>query len=381
MSVLDGVRVSRAPLMTLAAVGVFWGSIAAMMPDIKQAVGASDAVMGAVLVAPAVGSIIAMALAPLLGRALGGNALPVAGLAIVLAFFLPALAGGVVTLGVALFVAGAAVAFADMTANVRIATLEARRGLHLMNLNHAGFSLAFGLTAFAIAFARKAGADYTAVLPVMALVTLGLVLIGWDRRLPAPPAEDDGDMRTAPPWGPVLFTALVLFAAFIGENATEAWSALHIERTLGGAAGEGSFGPATLGFVMAFGRMMGQLVAQRFGETRLILGSAVLASVGALVIAAAPTQGVVLIGVAVLGLGVATIVPSVNSILGRQVNERARPVAISRAWMAGMIGFFIGPSMMGGLAALWNLRVSFAVVAVILALIVPAILALSRRKG
>jgi hypothetical protein len=46
-----------------------------------------------------------------------------------------------------------------------------------------------------------------------------------------------------------------------------------------------------------------------------------------------------------------------------------------------MIGFFIGPSMMGGLAALWNLRVSFAVVAVILALIVPAILALSRPKG
>lgn len=380
MPVLEGLRISRAPLMTLAAVGVFWGSIAALMPDIKQAVGASDAVMGAVLVLPAIGSIIAMGFAPRLGQMLGGNALPVAGMAIVLSFLLPAMAGGVVALGVALFFAGGAVAFADMTANVRIATIEARRGLHLMNLNHAGFSLAFGITALVIAFARKAGAGYATVLPAMAMVALVLVLIGWDRRLPAP-APDEADSSATPPWTPVLLAALILFASFIGENATEAWSALHIERTLGGEVGAGSFGPATLGFVMAFGRIMGQVLAQRMGEARLILGSAILGSLGAVIIAAAPTQGTVLAGVAVLGLGVASIVPSVNSILGRQVSERARPVAISRAWMAGMIGFFLGPSMMGGLATLWSLRLSFAAVAVILALIVPAILALSRRRG
>ena len=41
-----------------------------------------------------------------------------------------------------------------------------------------------------------------------------------------------------PPWGAVALTGIILMASFIGENATEAWLALHIERTLGAAPGE-----------------------------------------------------------------------------------------------------------------------------------------------
>lgn len=379
MSVIEAARASRAPMMTLAAVGVFWGSIAGLMPDIKAGVGASDAEMGGVLIMPAIASIIAMGMAPRLGRALGGRVLPLAGLFIVAAFFLPALAGSVTGLGAALFVAGGAVAFADMTANVRIAQLEAQRGLHLMNLNHAVFSLSFGLTAFAIAFARRAGAGHEAVLPGLAAVALVCVLIGWEWRGGDLPGGDGTEAKLAPPWSAVLLSGLILFSAFVGENATESWSALHIERTLGGAPGDGSFGPATLGFVMAFGRLMGQLLAKRVGEARLIFRSALLATAGALIIAAAPSQWVVILGVTVTGLGIATIVPSVNSLLGRRVSDAARPVAISRAWMAGLFGFFVGPSMMGGLAELWSLRVSFAAVALIVALTLPGVLALSRR--
>ena len=171
------------------------------------------------------------------------------------------------------------------------------------------------------------------------------------------------------------------FAGFVGENATEAWSALHIERTLGAPAGEGSFGPATLGLVMFLGRLGGQFAASRFGEARLILVSAVLGSLGAVIIALAPTKAVVLAGVAVVALGMAVIVPATNSIVGRAVSDAARPVAISRAWMAGLVGFFIGPAMMGGLAELASLRLSFAAVALIVATIVPAVLALNRRAG
>lgn len=379
MALIEAVKTSRAPMMILAAVGVFWGSLAGLMPDIKAALGATDAQMGAAMVMPAIGSVIAMAFAPRLGRVLGRWVLPVAGLGIVLAFFLPVLPRRIETYGALLFFAGAAVAFADMTANVRIAQLEARRGLHLQNLNHAVFSLFFGATALAVAFARKSGVDYTQALPVLALVALGAVIVGWDLRALPPLEEDDSHRGATPPWGTVLLAGLVLFSSFIGENATEAWSALHIERTLGGPAGEGSFGPATLGFVMAFGRFSGQLLAVRIGEVRLIFGSALLAVIGAAALAAAPSQAAALAGVALLGAGLAVIVPSTNSILGRAVSDAARPIAISRAWMAGMVGFFIGPSMMGGIAQLTSLRVSFAVVGLIVAMILPAVLALGRR--
>ncbi|HHC29338.1 MAG TPA: MFS transporter [Rhodobacterales bacterium] len=381
MSILEAARITRAPMLTLAAVGVHWGGLAGLMPDIKAGVGASDGELGLALLAPALGSMIAMGLAPRIGAVLRGWALPVAGGITMLAVFLPLLATSPLSLGLALFVAGMAVAFADMTSNVRIAQLEARRGRHLQSVNHAAFSLAFGSTAFGVAFARQAGFGPAEVLPVLALVVLGLIVLGWDRST-LPPVDNPADAAKSAtaPWPVVLLGGAILFAGFIGENATEAWSALHIERTLGAAPGEGSFGPATLGFVMFAGRLAGQLVASAVGEVRLIVGSAVLGVIGALIIAAAPTQGVVLAGVAVIALGMAVIVPATNSILGAMVSDAARPATISRAWLFGLIGFFIGPAMMGGIAEVASLRLSFAAVAGIVALIVPAVLALSQRR-
>lgn len=46
--------------------------------------------------------------------------------------------------------------------------------------------------------------------------------------------------------------------------------------------------------------------------------------------------------------------------------------------MIGMVGFFIGPAMMGYLAQAFGLRVSFAMVSLLIALIIPAIYGLSR---
>lgn len=382
MSIYHAMRISRAPIASLAAVGVVWGGLAGFMPDIKAAVGATDAQLGSALVFSAIGSIASMYLAPRVGEALGRIALPLLGVVLCLAFFYPLLATSVPALGLAMFGIGASVAMLDITANVRISALENRHKLHLMNVNHAMFSVAFALGALITALARKAGASPAQVLPLLALICLILAAMMWEGRgRLAPPEPDLNDTRSsATPWSAILLTALILFAGFVGENATEAWSALHIERTLGGAPGEGSFGPFTLGLTMAFGRFSGQFVADRLGEARLILWSAVLGMIGALIIAAAPTQLVALIGVGILGLGMAVIVPSVNSILGKLVREEQRSHALSRAWMAGMLGFFLGPAMMGGLAELFGLRVSFAAVALVVAAIIPAVLALARKR-
>lgn len=381
MSIVTAVRISRAPLAGLTAIGVIWGGLAGFMPDIKSAVGASDAGLGTALVMSAFGSIVSMYLAPRIAASLGRIALPLLGAVLCLAFLYPLLVSSVAGLGLAMFCIGASVALLDITANVRISALENRHRLHLMNVNHAMFSVAFALTALVAALARKAGAGPSEVFPLLALFCLGLAAMMWEGRgRLAPPNDDESDTRSrTTPWTAILLTALVLFAGFVGENATEAWSALHIERTLGGAAGEGSYGPFMLGLTMAIGRFSGQVLADRMGEARLIHWSAVLGILGALIIAVAPSQVVVLVGVGILGLGMAAIVPTANSILGKHVREEQRSHALSRAWMAGMLGFFLGPAMMGGLAELFGLRVSFAAVALVVASIIPAVRVLARK--
>ncbi|MDH5798523.1 MAG: MFS transporter, partial [Paracoccaceae bacterium] len=86
-----------------------------------------------------------------------------------------------------------------------------------------------------------------------------------------------------------------------------------------------------------------------------------------------------LIGVGILGVGMAVIVPSVNSILGRLVSEEQRSHAISRAWMFGMTGFFVGPTVMGLISEYFGLRIAFYTIAILVAAVVPAILSLDRR--
>ena len=85
-------------------------------------------------------------------------------------------------LGVALMLMGATVAMLDITANVEISARESRLGLHLMNVNHAMFSFAFGFTALGVGFARQAGLGPTQILPVLAVINILFVLAMISRR-------------------------------------------------------------------------------------------------------------------------------------------------------------------------------------------------------
>jgi predicted MFS family arabinose efflux permease len=266
-----------------------------------------------------------------------------------------------------------------MSANMRVSVLEERHGLHLMNLNHAMFSFGFAGSALVASLARRAGLPPESVFPVLVLVLLVMAAAtvegrGWQRAPDAPHGADHGGL-----WAAILPAAAILFAAFVSENAVDAFSALHIERTLGGLPGNGGFGPMMLGLAMGIGRLSGQVAAQKLGETGLIFWSAVVGIVGALVTAAAPTPLVGMLGVGLLGPGAAVTVPSANSILGKLVRPDQRGFAISRAWMIGFTGFFIGPSMMGRVSDWVGLRVSFALIALVLATILLSVRMMERR--
>lgn len=383
MSMLRIAMLTRSPIAALMIVGVFWGGYSSLIPDIKAYVNASDQQLGLAMMMSALGGMTATYLVPRVGQLLGYFALPVISVFTSVALLYPLPVFSVATLGIALFFMGGSVAMLDISANVRISVLESRMKLHLMNFVHAMFSFAFAASAFFTGMARKSGLGLAEILPTLLVVCLILTVMTWESAARyGPPMEDaeEAPAGTRPPWLAIVLTSIILFTAFVGENSNEAWTALHIERTLGGAPGEGGYGPTTLGLVMGFARLFGQAAAQKIGEARLIFWSAVLGVIGSIVIGAAPTKGVVLLGVAVVGLGMAVVVPSVNSILGRLVREDQRAHAISRAWMFGMIGFFLGPSMMGIVAEHFGLRISFFVVALIVSAMIPAILILARQE-
>lgn len=382
MSIIKAVQVSRAPLIGLGIVGLYWGAFSAMVPELKAQVGASDAQFGWALMGAAVGGVASMFVAPKVSKALGKFLVPAFSLLMALLVQLPIFADSISFMFVMMIALGAGVSSLDINVNMRLSELEERHGLHLMNVNHAMFSLCFGLSALVVGWMRQSGFGMGEVFPIIGILLLLAAVLTWEKDWE--PVHVHMDTSPAPaslPWFFILMVAVMLFVSFLGENATESWSALFIERELGGAVGHGSFGPTTLGFVMCAVRLLGQVFTERLGEERIVIWSGVFGVIGSVVMAGAPNQSVALVGIGISAIGMAVIVPTANSLLGKLVHREQRAIAISRAWMIGFSGFFVGPALIGFISGQWGLRVAFLVVAVMVAAIIPAVFAIKNRRA
>jgi len=375
MSLASALRLSRQPALAFAAMGAGWGAFAAFVPDIKAGLGASDALFGSLLLGSSLGLLSAMWLAPFVDARLGRYALPAASAALATAFLLPGLAPVPIAFAFAMLVVGAMSGLTDVVMNSRVSELETAHRRTLMNLNHAMFSFAYAASAFATGFAREAALPPVAVFAAIALV----VYAAAPFMVIATRTAEAEEMPRAFPVSLVLWGGGIVLIAFLVENAMEGWSALHIERTLGGGAAEGAFGPAILGLTMGIGRLSGQLVAERVREAPVILAASALASLGMLIAAAAPSPAMAYLGFGLAGLGVSVIAPMALALVGRHARDSERTKAISRAAVIGFLGFFIGPPAIGFVSEATSLRVALALVALLLVL-VPAMLVLLLRS-
>ncbi|NNK77100.1 MAG: MFS transporter [Litoreibacter sp.] len=377
MSVRSALRISHAPVPAFMTLGLFWGSFAALAPVLKAQIGADDATYGLLLLGTSLGLITTMFVAPTFDRRLGALSMPVAGCLLALAFLTPALAQTPSAFFVAMVAVGLGSGLTDVVMNARVSELEARHGRPLMNANHGMFSAAYMIGALVTGFAREAG-----FAPVTIFAGFGLVALFLSTRMrmevSVSPASEGRGARF--PYGIVALCGGVVLLAFMAEAAVESWSALHVERTLGGRAAEGALGPAMLGLAMAVGRFSGQQLAERFNDLSVIFWATLLAAAGALIAATAVNPLMAYLGFGTVGLGVSVIGPLGLALVGRMVPEEVRLKAISRAAVIGFTGFFLAPASMGLISQVAGLRVAFASIAFLVLMLLP-LLALLRRQG
>ncbi|KAG1715311.1 putative transporter y4wD [Nymphon striatum] len=260
--------------------------------------------------------------------------------------------------------------------------MRAKSRRPLMNLNHAIFSFAYASSALFAGFAREIGLTPFQVFAILFLVTMVLILGmgGSDGR--SDDTHEGGASQSKLSWMLLAPAGAIVLIAFMTEQATEGWSALHLERNLGAGAAMGALGPAILGLTMGVGRLSGQFMAAHYSEAFVIRVAAVLAAFGTTLAAISPSLWMAYLGFAILGLGVSVVAPMAFAWIGRVVPDRHRVQAISRVAVIGYAGFFIGPPLMGFLSEGFGLNTSFAAIAIIL-LIVPVVLVpmLKRRAA
>ena len=360
---------ARPALAAFAAMGVLWGTFAAVLPDLKAMLGIDETELGLLIFCTPIAAISAMLAAPAFGVVTGRIALPFAVALMAVAFALPGQAHVVWLFPLAMACAGAATGLTDVLMNARVAAIETQRGLHLMNLCHAAYSFGYAGGAVLTGVLRGAGWEPGWVMGTMAAIALlcAALCIETDGRIEGLRKPKDG---SALPLGlvPVIGGGIVLIA-FMTENASENWSALHIEKTLGGSPEEGALGPATLALTMGFARLGGQWLAGRVDAFTILRVGAVIASIGALIVATAVMPVWAYVGFIITGIGASVLAPTAFSLVGQLSAPEARARAIARATLLGYFGYFFGPPLLGIIAGSFGLRFAFVFAAVLVGMV------------
>jgi MFS family permease len=347
--------------------GCVAGSFAARIPWIASHVGVGVGRLGLALLMIAIGAMLAM---PFSGRLAHRYELrPLVTVTIVVwcgCLVLPSLPASFVLLCAVLLVFGAAAGLADMAMNAEGVLVEKAFGRSVMSSFHGFWSVGLLVGSAVSALASHAGIDARIQFPVEALA-LAAVGVAAARFLLDDPTTHE---TTAPPafalpTRPVLVIGLVGLCAVFGEIAAIDWSALYIRNELGGSASTAAFAVSAFAITMATARLVGDPVIRRLGPVRTVRLSGVCAACGTVAVILAPDLTVGLSGFALVGIGVALVVPLVFAAAGRVGPHPARSIA----GVAGVAyaGGLVAPGVIGGIAAASSLRGSFCLVAFLVA--------------
>jgi MFS family permease len=361
-------RARIATSVVFAAHGAVVGTFAARVPWVADHVGAGPGALGLALLMPGIGALLAM---PLSGRLVHRVDLRLLVRVLMLvwcaALLLPALPTSLVLLCAVLIVYGAAAGLADVAMNAHAVVVEERYGRSVMSGFHGWWSVG-GLAGSAVAaLAARAGLDAPAHFAITAAALMVVTLVASAWLIPhRPEPELDAPPAFALPSRAVLPIGLVGLCAVFAEGASLDWSAVYIRDLLHHPASTAAATVSIFSVCMAAARFGGDRVVRRFGPVTTVRLAGVCATAGALTVVLARPVALVITGFGLLGVGIAVVVPLVFAAAGRIGDHPGRSLAgvAGIAYGSGLIA----PGVIGGIAHLSSLTVSFAVIVVLTAL-------------
>jgi predicted MFS family arabinose efflux permease len=361
-------RARIATSVIFTAHGAVTGTFAARVPWIAGHVGAEVGTLGLALLMPGLGSLLAM---PLSGRLVHRFDLRSLVRVLILlwpaALILTSLPADVPLLCATLVVYGATAGLADVAMNAHAVEVEERYQRSVMSGFHGWWSVGGLIGSAVAAVAARAGLDARIHFAITAagLMVITLVASSWLIPHRPHPAADEPP-AFALPSPQVLPIGLIGLCAVFAEGASLDWSAVYLSNVLHHPAATGAATVSIFSVCMAVARFGGDRVVHRVGPVTAVRLSGACATVGALIVVLARPAALVITGFGLLGIGIAVVVPLVFAAAGRIGGSPGRSIAgvAGIAYGSGLIA----PGVIGGIAHLSSLTVSFVVIVVLVAL-------------
>lgn len=391
------VRAARvAVAVVFAAHGMASGTFATRIPWLREHLGLGTGWLGLALVFMTAGASAAMPLSARLTHRFGPRR-ALAGVAVLCfaGLVLPPLAPALVWLCAALFLYGCGLGLMDVAMNAQGVRVEELYGRSVMSGLHGLWSVGTLVGGAGGALAAHAGLDARLHLglasPLLALVAV--VATRWTPG-PAPStaagadpknraagaggtdAPEGGGQEAPPrfalPSRGALAVGLLGFCAVFAEGASMDWSGIYLDDVTGAEPGLAASAYTAFACTMALARLSGDAVVRRIGPVRTVRTGGLLATAGAALVVAARTPPVAVAGFALIGIGIAVVVPLCFAAAGRRAGGSPGQAIAGVATLAYASGLG-APAIVGWVAQTTSLSVSFGVVtALLLGLVVGA---------
>jgi MFS family permease len=349
--------------------GLCFAAVLTRVPALKDKFGFSEGELSLILlVVPVVagaGSLLAGALAARLGSAV---VLRVAGPGVCVAMLAIGAAGSRPLLYLSVAAFGLVIGAVDATMNMQGVAVQRRYRRSLLMSFHGAWSVAGIASSLATAGSERIGLPLLAGIAVASAVGVAIALVAGPSLL-----RRDEERAYAPepravtvrvPWRPILLIGIAVTITYIAESATSNWGAVYLHDALGGSRSVAALGLGAYLTCQVAGRARADRVVGRFGATRTVASGAVIGAAGLAMVVAAPGPAVGIAGFAIVGLGLSVVVPQSFS-AADAADPSGSGIAIARVNLFNYVGFVVGAALIGAVAEGANLRLAFAVPAVL----------------
>lgn len=361
--------------------GVTYGIFTSRLPALKTQTGANEAQIGLTLLCFGGASLAALFTSSWFMKKLGNRKLLFYGTILVLvAVILIGFAYNPYLLGLFAVLAGLGTGFMDVSMNTQGVQIEKKYTVSCMAFMHAAYSFGGVIGALSGSFFAALGFNFL----VNALVMLGIyslfLLKAYHSLLPEPAERKEKENMTGNSFLPffVIFCGILAMFVYACEGAVAEWGSLFMHGMKGSSEQVAALVYAGFSLTTVFCRLFGDRMREYFGDIQLCLGGAVIAVLGLSM--AIFMQGAVpaLLGFALMGIGLAPIVPILFSRAGNypHVNVGKACAAVSVLAYSGLLFF---PPLLGFIAHGYGLDKTMLVVLALCIFLFFGIIALGKN--
>jgi MFS family permease len=352
--------------------GFLFASWTAHIPQLQHHLGLSDGRLGLALLGAPIGSVLAMAVAGRLLPTVGSRRMVrIALIGYCVSGPFIGLTGSLGTFFVAFLFWGFFQGTLDVSMNTQAITVEQFSGRVLMPGFHGSWST--GALVGAVTGAAAVGLGLSLSEQLLTLAVPCLLVVSWltTSLIAVQPSGSHPELsaglregRRGILQGTVLVLAGIAFADMLCEGAAADWAAVYLRDSLHTVPLVAGLAFAAYAVAMLSIRLSGNRVLTRFSVHRVVPLLAALASFGfaAGLVIARPVS--VLVGFALLGIGLGSVVPVILSAAGAVSNVDTGK-AVAAVAGCGWAGYVVGPVVIGELASATSLHIALFLIPVL----------------